>query len=157
MPVVTRQTVTTTRTTAGGGTITVIPVWSIKLITAILSVVILVLALLMHDYMWQRHSRTFMCIVLTCGFLLGWSLPSVFNRFLPFHKVDVTLHSIIVGLVSFSLILCIIYLLHQSDYSRTEDYKLMVGITVLMAIETLVCFLLLSWLFWGNYTIVDTR
>jgi Na+/glutamate symporter len=37
--------------------------------------------------MWQNYTRTFIAITLTTGYLLGWALPSVLNRFLPFHKV----------------------------------------------------------------------
>ena len=39
-------------------------------------------------------------------------------------------HSIIAGLSVLSLILCVLFLFSNERYSRTEDYKIMVGITI---------------------------
>ncbi|CAD5218419.1 unnamed protein product [Bursaphelenchus okinawaensis] len=156
MPITTRQTVSTTR----GGTTTqhhVIPMWTIKLITAILSIVVLVLVLLQSTNHWQRYTKTYLCIVLTNGYLLGWSLPSVLNRFLPFHKVDVALHTFSCVITVLALVLSAIYLLDNRDYSRTDDYRLMIGITICVCVEAILLFILVSWVCYGNYTIVDSR
>ncbi|KAE9545881.1 hypothetical protein FO519_010907, partial [Halicephalobus sp. NKZ332] len=66
---VTRRTVTTN---ANSGSTTVIPLWTIKLITAILSLTILILVFLQDTNVWQIYARTFIIVVLTCGFILGW-------------------------------------------------------------------------------------
>ncbi|CAD5225824.1 unnamed protein product [Bursaphelenchus xylophilus] len=156
MPITTRSTVTTSR----GGTTTqhqVIPMWTIKLITAILSTVVLVLVLLQSTGQWQRYTKTYICITLTTGYLLGWSLPSVLNRFLPFHKVDVALHTFSCVLAVLSLVLAAIYLLDNRDYSRSDDYRYMIGIAICIGVEVILLFVLVSWVCYGNYTIVDTR
>jgi len=154
---------TTTRTvrTAGPGPrfqrIQMIPIWSIKLLTAILSIVILILICLQPYSMWQIHARTFIVLILTCGFLLGWALPSVLNRFLSLHRTDSLTYTITAVLTIFSLILCIIYLIDNDYYSRTEHYRMMIGITVCIAIEAVICCILISWVLFGNYTIVENR
>uniref|UniRef100_A0A914CVE1 Uncharacterized protein n=1 Tax=Acrobeloides nanus TaxID=290746 RepID=A0A914CVE1_9BILA len=106
---------------------------------------------------WQGWPRTIVTIVLTTGVLLGWSLPSVLGRFLPFYRVDVALHAIIVALTVLSLVFCIVFLIERSDYSRYDYYRLMIWTTVCVAVETVICFILISWLCYGNYTIVDTH
>ncbi|KAI6195069.1 hypothetical protein M3Y96_01191800 [Aphelenchoides besseyi] len=156
MPVITRSTVTTNRV-AGTHQHTVVPMWTIKLVTAILSIVTLVLLLVHRPYMWQAYPRTFLAITLSSGYLLGWSLPSVLNRFLPFHKVDVALHSFSLILALLALILSAVYLVDQSNYSRTDDYKLMIGIGICLGVEVILLFILVSIIFSGNYTMVDTR
>uniref|UniRef100_A0A915DBI5 Uncharacterized protein n=1 Tax=Ditylenchus dipsaci TaxID=166011 RepID=A0A915DBI5_9BILA len=157
MPVVARQTITTTRTTTSGGRFArIIPLWAVKLITAILGIIVLVLIFLQPKNMWSYHSRTFVIITLANGFLLGWSLPSVLNRFLPFHKVDVTLHTIIACFAVLSLIVCAVYLIDNSDYSRTEEYKIMLGIGICITVQAIICCMLACWICCGNYTIVET-
>jgi len=157
MPIVTRSTVTTNRTTAGNTQHTVIPLWTIKLVTSILCIIVLVLVFLERHYVWQTYTRTFIVITLTTGYLLGWALPSVLNRFLPFHKVDISLHSFSTALALLSLILAIIYLVDNGNYSHSDDYRWMVGITVSLAVEVVLLFILVSLVCYGNYTIVDTR
>uniref|UniRef100_A0AC35FJZ5 Uncharacterized protein n=1 Tax=Panagrolaimus sp. PS1159 TaxID=55785 RepID=A0AC35FJZ5_9BILA len=103
---VTRRTITTT----GGGTTsttTVIPLWTIKLICAVLSTVVLILIFIQKAHVWQGFASTFIFITLTCGFILGWSIQAVLTRFLAFYRVDVVLHSIIVTLTVISTILCV--------------------------------------------------
>ncbi|KAI1726486.1 hypothetical protein DdX_03206 [Ditylenchus destructor] len=157
MAVVARSTVTTTRTSSSGGRFAkVIPLWTIKLVTAILGAVILVLILLQPRDMWSYYSRTFIIITLTCGFLLGWSVPSVLRQFLPFYRVDMLLHTIIATLAIVSLIVCAIYLIDNEKYSRSEQYRLMVGIGVCLAVESVIFAVLAIWICFGNYTIVDT-
>jgi len=157
MAIVTRSTVTTNRTAGGNTQHTVIPLWTIKLVTSVLCIIVLVLVLLESHYLWQTYTRTFICITLTTGYLLGWALPSVMNRFLPFHKVDVSLHSFSTALAVLSLILSIIYLVDNSNYSRSDDYRWMVAITICLAVEVVLLFILVSLVCYGNYTIVDTR
>ncbi|KAI6228825.1 hypothetical protein M3Y99_01182300 [Aphelenchoides fujianensis] len=156
MAIVTRSTVTTNRGT-GQTSHTVVPMWTIKLVCAILSIVTLVLLLVHRPYMWQSWPRTFITITLASGYLLGWSLPSVLNRFLPFHKVDVALHSFSLILGLLALILTVVFLVDQSDYSRSDDYKLMIGIAICLGVEVICLFILVSIIFSGNYTMVDTR
>jgi len=156
--------ITTTRTTrttntggVGGGSIKMIPIWSIKLITAILSIIILVLILILPHVMWQIHARTFILLILTCGFLLGWALPSVLRRFITFHRSDTVTYTLTAILTVLSLVLCVVYLLDNDYYSRTESYRMMVGITVCIAIEAVICCVLIAWICFGNYTIVENR
>ncbi|CAK5030582.1 unnamed protein product [Meloidogyne enterolobii] len=154
---VTTRTVTT-RTVAGTGPrIRMIPIWSIKLISAIIGLVVLVLIFILRNSIWQWYVNTFIVLVLTCGFLLGWALPPVLNRFLTFYRSDMITHSIIAGLSVLSLILCVLFLFSNERYSRTEDYKIMVGITICMTVEAIVCCILVSWICFGNYAIVETR
>jgi hypothetical protein len=153
---VTRRTITTT----GGGTTsttTVIPLWTIKLICAVLSTVVLILIFIQKAHVWQGFASTFIFITLTCGFILGWSIQAVLTRFLAFYRVDVVLHSIIVTLTVISTILCVVFLFDQRNYSRTDAYSYMVGITVCMGISMLITFLLIGCLWRGNYQIVDTH
>jgi len=155
MPVVTRSTVTTTNR-SGTTQHTIIPLWTIKLVTAILCVVVLVLVFLQSSYMWQAYTRTFIAIILASGYLLGWALPSVLNRFLPFHKVDISLHGFSTVLAVIALVLSVIFLIDRNDYSRSEDYKLMIGVTVCLGFQVVLLFILVSWLCYGNYTVIDS-
>lgn len=155
--VTTRTTTTRTAVGPGGGRIRMIPIWSIKLLSAIIGIIVLILIFLLHSSFWQWQVTTFIVLVLTCGFLLGWALPPVLNRFLTFYRSDMITHSLIAGLSMLSLILCIVFLLNNDRYSRSEDYKIMVGITICMTIEAIVCCVLVSWICFGNYAIVETR
>uniref|UniRef100_A0A915MWF9 Uncharacterized protein n=1 Tax=Meloidogyne javanica TaxID=6303 RepID=A0A915MWF9_MELJA len=96
----------------------------------IIGLVVLVLIFILRNSIWQWYVNTFIVLVLTCGFLLGWALPPVLNRFLTFYRSDMITHSIIAGLSVLSLILCVLFLFSNERYSRTEDYKIMVGITI---------------------------
>lgn len=154
--VTTRSTVKTTRS-GGGPAHQVIPLWTIKLVTALLSLVILVLVLLQSTAQWQRFPKTYVALVLTTGYLLGWSLPSVLHRFLPFHRVDVALHSCSLGLALLSLVLGALYLVDNHSWSRTDDYRFMVGIVISLAVEVILLFVLVAWVCYGNYTIVDNQ
>lgn len=154
--------VTTTRTVRstaypGGGRIKMIPIWSIKLISMILSIIILILICMQPLSIWQIHARTFIVLILTSGFLLGWSLPSVMYRFLSFHRSDTATYTITTILTVLSLILCIIFLIDNDYYSRSEYYRIMVGITICIAIEAIICCVLISWILFGNYAIVENR
>ncbi|KAE9553514.1 hypothetical protein FO519_003263 [Halicephalobus sp. NKZ332] len=151
---VTRRTVTTN---ANSGSTTVIPLWTIKLITAILSLTILILVFLQDTNVWQIYARTFIIVVLTCGFILGWSIQAVLHRFLSFYRVDAVLHTIIVSLTVLSLILCAVFLIDQNRYSGSNFYAYMVGTTICMGLITLSFLFLVGCLWRGNYTIVDTR
>lgn len=154
---VTTRTVTTRTATGHGGTIRMIPIWSIKMITAIIGLLVLVLIFTLHNVIWQWHVYTFIVLVLTCGFLLGWALPPVLNRFLTFYRSDMITHSLIAGLSVLSLILCVVFLMNNDRYSYSEDYKIMVAITIGMAVEAIMCCVLVSWICFGNYAIVETR
>jgi hypothetical protein len=48
-------------------------------------------------------------------------------------------HSLIAGLSMLSLILCIVFLLNNDRYSRSEDYKIMVGITICKSFYQSIC------------------
>uniref|UniRef100_A0AC34Q2G5 MARVEL domain-containing protein n=1 Tax=Panagrolaimus sp. JU765 TaxID=591449 RepID=A0AC34Q2G5_9BILA len=154
---ITRRTVTTTNAGGVTGPTTVIPLWTIKLITAVLCLIILIIILLQDVYSMHNYPRTFIVIVLTCGFILGWSIQAVLHRFLNFYRVDATLHTIICSLTFLSLILCVIYLIEQRDYSRGQAYSYMVGITICMGVTAFLFLFLIGCLWRGNYTIVDTH
>uniref|UniRef100_A0AC34GQ85 MARVEL domain-containing protein n=1 Tax=Panagrolaimus sp. ES5 TaxID=591445 RepID=A0AC34GQ85_9BILA len=149
---VTRRTVTTAGGTTTSST-TVIPLWTIKLICAVLSVVILILVFIQKSHVWQGFASTFIFITLTSGFVLGWATQAVLTRFLAFYRVDVVLHSIIVTLTVISTILCVVFLFNQRDYSRSDTYSYM----VCMGMSMLITFLLIGCLWRGNYAIVDTH
>uniref|UniRef100_A0A7E5A0Z9 MARVEL domain-containing protein n=1 Tax=Panagrellus redivivus TaxID=6233 RepID=A0A7E5A0Z9_PANRE len=152
---VTRRTVTTSR--SGVSSTTTIPLWAIKLVAAVLSLVVLILVFMQHPSVWSGFSRTFIFIVLTCGFILGWSIQSVLWRFLPMHRVDAVLHSVIVALALISTVLCVIFLIDQNRYARSDAYSYMVGTSICMGIITLITFFLIGCLCRGNYTFVDTH
>ncbi|VDM27851.1 unnamed protein product [Toxocara canis] len=79
MPMVTRTTVTTTRTTSGFRSST-IPVWVIKLLTVVIALVVLLLMYMQDKAVRAGYSTTFIVIALTCGILLGWSIGSVLQQ-----------------------------------------------------------------------------
>lgn len=70
---------------------------------------------------------------------------------------DVSLHSFSTALALLSLILSVIYLIDNSNYSHSDNYRWMVGITICLAVEVILLFILISLVCYGNYTIVDTR
>uniref|UniRef100_A0A914HXQ0 rRNA methyltransferase 2, mitochondrial n=1 Tax=Globodera rostochiensis TaxID=31243 RepID=A0A914HXQ0_GLORO len=133
------------------------PHGQLPLLTAILAILMLILIFFLHTAIWQYNVVTFIVLVLTCGFLLGWALPPVLNRFLSFYRSDQISYSIIAGLTILSLVFCAAYLIHNDYYKHGDNYRIMVGVTICMTVETLMCCMLLSWICFGNYTIVETR
>uniref|UniRef100_A0A0M3HZ11 Uncharacterized protein n=1 Tax=Ascaris lumbricoides TaxID=6252 RepID=A0A0M3HZ11_ASCLU len=215
MPIVTRTTVTTTRSTAGFRSST-IPVWVIKLLTVkyslpmiynnqffndfwcylnifvnacaiqsysatfyiILSTVfshrsevytifyfiikVIALVVLLLVYMQDKairagYSTTFIVIALTCGILLGWSIGSVLQQVFFIRTVEILVNVILTVLAILSLIVAVAFLLERSDWSRYESYRLMVGISICFLLQSIVCILMLSWAFYGNLIIVESR
>ena len=159
MPIVTRQTVSSTHATTSSntGVFHRIPLWMIKIVLGILSFIVLVLILLQSRGIWQIYSRTFFTLILATGFLLGFSFPALLNRFLVFHKVDQILHTVLAVLTVAALTVTVIYLMDNDRYSRTDDYKFMIGIGICVAIEAVICCVLAFWICFGSYTIVDTN
>jgi len=68
----------------------------------------------------------------------------------------VSLHGFSMVLAVIALILSVIFLIDRSDYSRTEDYKLMIAVTVCLGFQVVLLFILVSWLCYGNYTVIDS-
>ena len=52
---------------------------------------------------------------------------------------------------------CAIYLIDNDYYSRSETYRIMIGIAICIGIEAVICCVLLSWVAFGNYTVVENR
>ncbi|KHN80196.1 hypothetical protein Tcan_03276 [Toxocara canis] len=163
MPMVTRTTVTTTRTTSGFRSST-IPVWVIKLLTVVIALVVLLLMYMQDKAVRAGYSTTFIVIALTCGILLGWSIGSVlqqvfFIRTVVFfiRTVEILVNVILTVLAVLSLIVAVAFLLERSDWSRYESYRLMIGTAICFLLQSIVCVLMLSWAFYGNLIIVESR
>uniref|UniRef100_A0A915CCS2 MARVEL domain-containing protein n=1 Tax=Parascaris univalens TaxID=6257 RepID=A0A915CCS2_PARUN len=156
MPIVTRTTVTTTRSTAGFRSST-IPVWVIKLLTVVIALVVLLLVYMQEKAIRAGYSTTFIVIALTCGILLGWSIGSVLQQVFFIRTVEILVNVILTVLAILSLIVAVAFLLERSDWSRYESYRLMVGISICFLLQSIVCILMLSWAFYGNLIIVESR
>ncbi|OZC07586.1 hypothetical protein X798_05381 [Onchocerca flexuosa] len=155
MPIISRTTVTTTRTT--GFRSSTIPVWVIKLLTVIIALVVLLLIYLQDKGVRASYSTTFIVIALTCGLLLGWSIGSVLQQIFFIRTVEIIVNTILTVLAICSLIVAISFLLERSDWSRYESYRLMVGTAICFLIQSIVCIMMLSWAFYGNLVIVESR
>ncbi|MCP9264558.1 hypothetical protein DINM_022670 [Dirofilaria immitis] len=125
MPIVSRTTVTTTRTS--GFRSSTIPVWVIKLLTVIIALVVILLIYLQDKGIRASYSTTFIIIALTCGLLLGWSIGSVLQQIFFIRTVEIIVNTILTVLAICSLIVAVSFLLERSDWSRYENYRLMVG------------------------------
>ncbi|VDK77047.1 unnamed protein product [Onchocerca ochengi] len=155
MPIISRTTVTTSRTT--GFRSSTIPVWVIKLLTVIIAVVVLLLIYLQDKGVRASYSTTFIVIALTCGLLLGWSIGSVLQQIFFIRTVEIIVNTILTVLAICSLIVAVSFLLERSDWSRYESYRLMVGTAICFLIQSIVCIMMLSWAFYGNLVIVESR
>ncbi|KAK6108762.1 putative integral membrane protein [Brugia pahangi] len=155
MPIVSRTTVTTTRTT--GFRSSTIPVWVIKLLTVIIALVVILLVYLQDKGVRASYSTTYIIIALTCGLLLGWSIGSVLQQIFFIRTVEIIVNTILTVLAICSLIVAVSFLLERSDWSRYESYRLMVGTAVCFLIQSIVCIMMLSWAFYGNLVIVESR
>ncbi|VDO27996.1 unnamed protein product [Brugia timori] len=162
MPIVSRTTVTTTRTT--GFRSSTIPVWVIKLLTVIIALVLILLVYLQDKGVRASYSTTYIIIALTCGLLLGWSIGSVLQQIFFIRTVEIIVNTILTVLAICSLIVAVSFLLERSDWSRYESYRLMVGtavslldLQVCFLIQSIVCIMMLSWAFYGNLVIVESR
>ncbi|VIO98870.1 Uncharacterized protein BM_BM1437 [Brugia malayi] len=155
MPIVSRTTVTTTRTT--GFRSSTIPVWVIKLLTVIIALVLILLVYLQDKGVRASYSTTYIIIALTCGLLLGWSIGSVLQQIFFIRTVEIIVNTILTVLAICSLIVAVSFLLERSDWSRYESYRLMVGTAVCFLIQSIVCIMMLSWAFYGNLVIVESR
>ncbi|KAM3716761.1 Divalent metal cation transporter MntH [Dirofilaria immitis] len=155
MPIVSRTTVTTTRTS--GFRSSTIPVWVIKLLTVIIALVVILLIYLQDKGIRASYSTTFIIIALTCGLLLGWSIGSVLQQIFFIRTVEIIVNTILTVLAICSLIVAVSFLLERSDWSRYENYRLMVGTAICFLIQSIVCIMMLSWAFYGNLVIVESR
>ncbi|KAL3985655.1 putative integral membrane protein [Acanthocheilonema viteae] len=155
MPIVSRTTVTTTRTT--GFRSSTIPVWVIKLLTVIIALVVILLIYLQDKGVRANYSTTYIIIALTCGLLLGWSIGSVLQQIFFIRTVEIVVNTILTILAICSLIVTVLFLLDRSDWSRYESYRLMVGTAICFLIQSIVCIMMLSWAFYGNLVIVESR
>uniref|UniRef100_A0A1I8EH57 Uncharacterized protein n=1 Tax=Wuchereria bancrofti TaxID=6293 RepID=A0A1I8EH57_WUCBA len=159
MPIVSRTTVTTTRTT--GFRSSTIPVW-------IIALVVILLVYLQDKGVRASYSTTYIIIALTCGLLLGWSIGSVLQQIFFIRTVEIIVNTILTVLAICSLIVAVSFLLERSDWSRYESYRLMIGTAVSLSIglfivlicfliQSVVCIMMLSWAFYGNLVIVESR
>uniref|UniRef100_A0AAF5PTK9 Uncharacterized protein n=1 Tax=Wuchereria bancrofti TaxID=6293 RepID=A0AAF5PTK9_WUCBA len=155
MPIVSRTTVTTTRTT--GFRSSTIPVWVIKLLTVIIALVVILLVYLQDKGVRASYSTTYIIIALTCGLLLGWSIGSVLQQIFFIRTVEIIVNTILTVLAICSLIVAVSFLLERSDWSRYESYRLMIGTAICFLIQSVVCIMMLSWAFYGNLVIVESR
>uniref|UniRef100_A0A8R1TX79 Uncharacterized protein n=1 Tax=Onchocerca volvulus TaxID=6282 RepID=A0A8R1TX79_ONCVO len=137
MPIISRTTVTTSRTT--GFRSSTIPVWVIKLLTVIIAVVVLLLIYLQDKGVRASYSTTFIVIALTCGLLLGWSIGSVLQQIFFIRTVEIIVNTILTVLAICSLIVAVSFLLERSDWSRYESYRLMVGTAVNLLLNPINC------------------
>ncbi|MFH4978205.1 hypothetical protein AB6A40_004914 [Gnathostoma spinigerum] len=149
------STVTTTRTT--GFRSSTIPVWVIKLVTVIIAFIVLTLMYLQDKGIRQAYSTTYIVIALTCGVLLGWSIGSVLQQVFFIRTVEITVNTALTVLSIISLIVAVAFLMERNDWSRTESYRLVIGTAACFLIESIVCILMLSWAFYGNLIIVESR
>ncbi|EJW84405.1 hypothetical protein WUBG_04685 [Wuchereria bancrofti] len=93
MPIVSRTTVTTTRTT--GFRSSTIPVWVIKLLTVIIALVVILLVYLQDKGVRASYSTTYIIIALTCGLLLGWSIGSVLQQIFFIRTVEIDVEEVL--------------------------------------------------------------
>ncbi|VDK62319.1 unnamed protein product [Anisakis simplex] len=109
------------------------------------------------------YSTTFIVIALTCGVLLGWSIGSVLQQIFALRNVEIVVNFILTALAVVSLIVSVAFLLERSDWSRYESYRLVMGIavsfylTICFLLQSIICILMLSWAFYGNLVIFETR
>ncbi|CAG9533858.1 unnamed protein product [Cercopithifilaria johnstoni] len=155
MPIVSRTTVTTTRTT--GFRSSTIPVWVIKLLTVIIALIVILLIYLQDKGVRSNYTTTYIIIAITCGLLLGWSTGSVLQQIFFIRTVEIIVNTILTVLAICSLIVAVSFLLERSDWSRYESYRLMVGTAICFLIQSIVCIMMLSWAFYGNLIIVESR
>ncbi|VDM19695.1 unnamed protein product [Wuchereria bancrofti] len=161
MPIVSRTTVTTTRTT--GFRSSTIPVW-------IIALVVILLVYLQDKGVRASYSTTYIIIALTCGLLLGWSIGSVLQQIFFIRTVEIDVEEVLPSFlwakadcrISFMLAICslivaVSFLLERSDWSRYESYRLMIGTAICFLIQSVVCIMMLSWAFYGNLVIVESR
>ncbi|VDO69185.1 unnamed protein product, partial [Onchocerca flexuosa] len=92
---------------------------------------------------------------------------STIHVFFIFQEIIV--NTILTVLAICSLIVAISFLLERSDWSRYESYRLMVGtavsssagllfiVPICFLIQSIVCIMMLSWAFYGNLVIVESR
>ncbi|EJD76591.1 hypothetical protein LOAG_16474 [Loa loa] len=155
MPIVSRTTVTTTRTT--GFRSSTVPVWVIKLLTVVIALVVVLLVYLQDKGVRASYCTTYIIIALTCGLLLGWSIGSVLQQIFFIRTVEIIVNTILTVLAICSLIVAVSFLLERNDWSRYESYRLMVGTAICFLIQSVVCIMMLSWAFYGNLVIFESR
>ncbi|VDM99028.1 unnamed protein product [Thelazia callipaeda] len=70
---------------------------------------------------------------------------------------EIIVNTILTVLAICSFIVAASFLLERSDWSRYENYRLMVGTAICFIIQSIVCVLMLSWAFYGNVVIIENR
>ncbi|VDN28516.1 unnamed protein product [Gongylonema pulchrum] len=127
------------------------------LLLQIIALVVLLLIYLQDKGVRASYSTTYIIISLTCGLLLGWSIGSVLQQVFFIRTVEIIVNTVLTVLAICSLIVAVSFLLERSDWSRYESYRLMVGTAICFLIQSIVCIMMLSWAFYGNLIIVDSR
>ncbi|VDK18068.1 unnamed protein product [Anisakis simplex] len=129
----------------------------------VIAFVVLFLVYLLDKPIRSGYSTTFIVIALTCGVLLGWSIGSVLQQIFALRNVEIVVNFILTALAVVSLIVSVAFLLERSDWSRYESYRLVMGIavsfylTICFLLQSIICILMLSWAFYGNLVIFETR